>query len=422
MSLISKLTTSKIRDKINFEKSYFYFTIILAFLLPITKAGISLFIILLALLWFIEGDFKRKYQEIKSSKLLIAFLIFFSFSLLSVLWSNNLETALHIARKNTYFIIIFILATSLKKEHIQPIITSFLYAMFLSELVTYGVFFELWTFWHATPTYLSPIMHHIDYSVYLAFSAILLLNRIFSNRYTLKQKIFFGIFFLTVTGNLFLSIGRTGQVSFIGAIVVMSFIHFKISFKSILLSLVLICSILTSAYSLSDSFKQRVHQGYSDIQKITHLDFDNSLGVRAAFWITTYSIVKENPLFGIGLGDYIDETAKLAKEPEYSYFGDYAFAFLTRYHPHNQYLLIALQMGLTGLVLFFYIIYTLLKQKIDDPEVKELSILFSTVFFISCLSEPLLIKQFPLSLFILFMGIFAIFSITKVENKKTGNF
>ena len=405
--------------KINYEKLYLYLSMIFAFLLPISKGGISISIVLLTLVWIIEGDFKRKFQEISSSKLLISILIFLGFSFLSILWSQNMPTALHMAGKYSYWVIIFVLATSLKKEHVQPIITSFLLAMFLSEVGVYGTYFGLWTFWHATPTYLTPIMNHINYSVFLAFTSILLLNKLFSQRYTLKEKIFIALFFLAATGNLFLSIGRTGQVGFLVALVVLSFIHFKISLKSLAVSLLLITTILFSAYNMSDFFKQRIAVGYEDIQKVNHLNFDTSLGVRTAFWITTYSIVKENPLIGVGLGDYIDATAQEAKKPEYSYFGSYANAFLTRYHPHNQYLLVALQMGLIGIILFFYMIYQIFKQKIDDPEMKELSILFGSVFFVACMAEPLLIKQFTLSLFMLFMGLFALYSVKKVENKES---
>ena len=77
-------------------------------------------------------------------------------------------------------------------------------------------------------------------------------------------------------------------------------------------------------------------------------------------------------------------------------------------HPHNQYLFVLLQMGVIGLVLFLFIIYQILILKIDDPEIKELSILFASIFFVSCIPEPLLIKQFTLCLFILFVGLFSI--------------
>jgi len=75
-------------------------------------------------------------------------------------------------------------------------------------------------------------------------------------------------------------------------------------------------------------------------------------------------------------------------------------------NPHNQYLLLLLQMGIIGLSLLLYLIYQILKLNIKETELKELSILFVTVFFISCFAEPLFFKQFTIALFILFVGIF----------------
>jgi O-antigen ligase len=402
-----------IKNKLNFDYLYFYTTITLAFLLPLAKGVISSFTILLALIWLIEGDYKRKLYEIISSKLLLAFLAFLAFSFLSILWSDNLHTAFNVAKKDLFWLVIFILATSLKKERIQPVITAFIVGMFVSEIIAYGVFFELWTFKKATPQNPTPFMNHIDYSVYMAFTAILLLNRIFANHYSNREKIIFTLLFLTVVGNLFLTEGRTGQIALLISIAVMSIIHFKLSFKSLALCTFLLLALFTSAYNLSNSFKEKTNTTYNNIQRTGNLDFNNSFGIRIAYWITTYSIVKESPVIGVGLGDYIDETKKEIELNNYPYFDDYVKTFLSEHHPHNQYLLVVLQMGLIGLFLLFYLFYRILKQDMEDPETKELSILFVTIFLTASLADPPLLKQFQLSLFILFTGLFSIYSIQK---------
>ncbi len=400
-----------LKNGINFEKVYFYLILVFALTVPLVRASISLFMILLPVIWIIEGDFKRKFEDIKSSKLLMALLLYLIFSILSILWSSNLDTALNILRKSTYLFTIFVIATSLKKEYVVSVITAFLVGMFISEIIAYGVFFEIWTFKNATPQNPTPVMQHIDYSIFMAFSAILLLNRIFSKHYIAKEKVIFIIFFLTVTGNMFLSIGRTGQVAFIAGIIVMTIIHFRVSIKSFVLSSLMIVTIFTSAYHLSASFESRSKEALNNVEKILNSDLNSSWGIRVAYWITTYNIFKENPLIGVGLGDYIDETRDELKDDKYSYLDNSTIEFMSNYHPHNQYLLVLLQMGIIGLFLLFYFIFLMLRQKIDNPEIKELSILFVTVFFVGCIAEPLLLKQFPLALFVLFIGIFSIYSI-----------
>jgi len=89
---------------------------------------------------------------------------------------------------------------------------------------------------------------------------------------------------------------------------------------------------------------------------------------------------------------------------------------MKEFHPHNQYLFILLQMGAIGLILFLYMIYQVFNLKIDNPEIKELSVLFGVIYFVSCIPEPLLAKQFTIGLFVLFIGLFSIESSTE-DNK-----
>ena len=386
-----------------------------AFTMPLSRASISLLVILLPITWLIEGDFKRKLKDIQNNQTLLSFLIFIVITSLSFFWTQNHEEASRPLRMLLYLSSTFVIATSLDKKYVNRVISAFLAGMFISEIIAYGVFFEIWQFKHATPSNPSPFMFHIDYSVFMAFTSILLLNRMFSPKYGIKEKLFFSMFFMTVTGNLFLATGRTGQVALILAIVVMSVIHFRLSIKSILISILLILVIYATAYNVSNSFKTRSQMAINDIENILNLDFNNSWGIRAAYWITTFNIIKENP-FGVGIGDYKDATELELERKKYNgLVSAETKIFMADSHPHNQYLLIVLQSGFIGLLSFFYFIYRFMKLKIDDLELKELSILFMTIFLVSFLAEPLLIKQFTVSLFALFIGLFI--SISTIENK-----
>ncbi len=373
--------------------------------MPLSRAAVSFFVIFLPFLWLIEGKFKKKWTYIKSNKALLGLLIFISLLFCSILWTSNFDDAKRPLRLLSYFFTTIVIATSLKKEHIQPTITAFLSGMFVSELIAYGVYFELWQFKNATPQNPSPFMFHIDYSVFLAFTSLLLLNRLLSKRYTLTQKIFIFFFFLTVTGNLFIGIGRTGQLAMIVGILSMFLYHFKLSFKSLTIAVLSIIITLFIAYNVSPNFQKRLHQAYSDITQISKAHFHSSWGIRAAYWITTFHIVKEHPLLGVGIGDYMKATEKELQKPQYNP-KRYAKHFMATNTPHNQYLLILLQVGLIGLGVFLYIFYNLLKLPISDPEIKEISIVFTTVFAVSFLADTLLMQQFALVLFVFFIGIF----------------
>lgn len=403
----------QLKNKIDFEKTYFYSTILFAFSLPLSRAAISFFTIWFIFLWIVEGDFKRKYEQIKNSQPIKILLFFIFFSSLTFFVSEDKKTALNIIRLFSYLFTSIILYTSLKTQHIDKIISAFLAGMFVSEIVSYGIFFELWNYKNTPPSNPSPFMIHIEYSVFLAFTSILLLNRLFSKHYSMKEKIFFGFFFLTVTSNLFLTHGRTGQVAYIATIFVMSILHFRFNFKSILISFLLLTTIFGSAFYLSKNFQNRVNQTKNELTQIFQKNnLKGSWGIRISFWITTFNILKEHP-FGNGIGDYKlalkKEIAKERYDPKI-----YAKSFISKSHPHNQYLLVLLQTGFIGLMIFIYFLYSIFKLDIKDRELNELKILFITLFTIAFIAEPLLIKQFAANLFSLFFGIFLI--ATKQKN------
>lgn len=395
------------RKELNYEKIYLYLTLSLAFVMPLSRAAISFFILALVFFWFLEGDFKRKFEQIKSSKILFYIGIFYFIVLFSAILSSNIETALKFIRLYAYWIVIFVIATSLKREYINTIITAFLLGMFVSEVIAYGVFFNIWKFGIATIQNPSPFMIHIDYSVFLAFTSLILFNRIISKNYSLKEKIFLLLFFCSTTGNLFLSTGRTGQVAFIFGIIVMFFLCYKFHIKTFIYSFLSLLIIFTLAFSFSKSFKKRVFQANSDIVKIASGDLNSSWGIRVAYWMVSYEILKENIIFGVGTGDYKEAITKTLEKKEFSKFPKKMKEFMIRQHTHNQFLMVIIQMGLVGIFMVILIFYQLLKVSLGLNN-RNMFVLFLVIYFISCMADPLWYKQFTLVLWLLIVGLISI--------------
>ena len=411
------LEISNIRKKINFPLTYHYAILLFAFSLPLSRAVISFFIIFFPLLWILEGNLRTKLSLIKQNKALLTFLLFCSITLLSLFWSEDKYNAIRHVRMLFYMLTLFVLSTSINHKYILTYISAFLAGMFISEIISYGIFFNIWHINGKVSSDPTPFMMHIDYSVFLAFTSLILLNRVISKNYNIKEKFFFALFFLTVTGNLFINTGRTGQVAYVAGILVMVVIHFKFSLKSFVISSLLLCTIFTSAYNISPIFHKRVTQAQNNIHKIFHGNLNSSWGIRVAYWIVTANIVKEHPL-GVGLGSNKIAIKYELEKKSYNYLAPDVKKFLPQYHPHNEFLLILLESGFIGLISFFIFIYYFFKLKIQNPEIKELSIIFMTVYLFSCLAEPLFIKQFTVVLFIFFISIFISASLYKEENKR----
>jgi len=394
---------------LDYNKLYYYLILILAFALPLSRAVISIDIALLILVWLIEGDFREKFIKIKNSKPLIILFIFISLYLTSILWTEHIKDAIRPLRLLLYYFVIFIVATSFNPKYTYKVISAFLAGMFISEIIAYGVFFEFWHFKHASPQDPSPFMLHLEYSIFLAFASIVLLNRLISKKYAIKEKIFYSIFFTTVTGNLFLTMGRTGQVAFILSIFVLVAMHYKLTIKSILLSTLLIATISTIAYNTSNTFKSRVETSSNNLNRLLNNDLNSSLGMRVSFFICVPRIIKDDPLLGVGIGDFHKELKEEINKDKYSYLSGHVRKFVARAKPHCQYLMVLLQLGIVGLILFLLFIFYFYKTSIlyiKDLETKELAILFMTIFIISFFADAFLMSQFSLALFVLFTGLF----------------
>lgn len=394
---------TRFRDRIDFDKYINYIAIVYAFLLPISRAGISLLTATLFLLWLLDKDLKTRVKSIISNKVIFAILIFFSFSLLSLLWSSNIPEGWKFLRTYWYLLPVFAFATHIRHEALIKIISAFLFGMLISEILSYGIFFEIWQWKNVPPTDPTPFMNHLQYTMFLAFAALLLLNRFFFETNT-KWKIFYFIYFLTVTSNLFLNGGRTGQLAFVVSIFIAGFLNIKNKLLAFSSMLVLVSAILFTAYNISPVFQDRIALAEHET-KILSNESDNqykgSMGKRLGAWIVGYEIFKENPLVGTGIGDEMDALRYKIKHDMPEMMDAYTIV-----HYHNNYVTYLVQIGLIGLFLYLNIIYQVLRLPIQDRELSNIRYIFIAVFSTASLVEQMFSAQFPLALFTLFVGIF----------------
>jgi O-antigen ligase len=395
---------TKLFTQFFFDKIFYYSSLAFAFSLPLSRAAVSFFVLWFVAIFIVRKDYAKAWQSIRTSRALVAMGAFIAFMFASALWSSQTHEALNQIRLYSYWIIIPILAVSLKKEWLPHIITAFIGGMFVSEIIAYGMYFELWTFKGHGSDYPCPFMFHIHYSIFLATTATILLSRILSDRYTWRTKLPMLLFFLTSSGNLMISTGRTGQLAFLVAIAVAIIIHYRLTIKSFVIFLTLSSFLFVGAYNSIDLFQKRLDQGVSDIRQFQEGNFNTSWGLRAAFWIVTYDIIREHPLVGVGIGAYKSAATEVLAKDNHN-FSPETIKWCQSNDFHNQYLMILGQGGLIGFALMIWMFIELFRLKIKDSELKEFSVLGLTVFIVSALSESLWTLQFPIILFIFIVSI-----------------
>ena len=388
-----------------------YIALAYAFVLPLSRAGITFFTGLLVLVWLIDGDIVNKIKKLINNKVVLALFVFIAFNFISLLWTDDFVATLSYIRRYWYLLPILVFYTSIKEEYLSKILSAFIFGMFVSEIIAYGIFFEFWPFNNATYQNPSPFMHHIEYSIFLAFTALIILSRIF-NEPEMKYKILYIFFFTTISGNLFLTAGRTGQLAFVLGLFVLAMISFKNKLKALLLSIVLTILITGIAFNVSTTFHDRIITGKDNLYSVINQNnYCTSWGSRVGAWIVSKDIVMDHPLIGVGLVDNMQEFHSLidTKYPEMKCM------HANFMHLHNQYFQILTQLGITGLFIFLSIFYLILRLPMKSVEYKNIKYIYMTVLLFAFVSEVIFHRQFSIVLFALVVGLLLVQN--RIENE-----
>ncbi len=383
----------------NLDKTYYFLLLALAFLMPLTVFGGNLVVVAICTLWLISGEYKLKFNEIANSKLMLASIAFFILHLLGLAWTEDLDWGLHIVHKMWYFLGLFpILYTIVRKNNIRNYISAFLFAISITELCSYLVWFELIEpFKNATVENPTPFMSHISYNPILAFAIYLVLHEIFFNK-KLSNLIFstYSFFAISMTINMFITGGRAGQVTFFVMLIILIFQIFdKQRIKSILTIFILIPGIFFTAYQMSDLFQKRVDLAVVETMTYTDQTY-TSVGLRLNFAINSFEVIKSHPIIGVGTGDFPNEYKKVNEinSP----------GLPNTSNPHNMFTLVLVQLGLVGLASMLLIFYYQIKLSYNSPLklVRDAGITLPLLYLVMMLSDSYLLGHYTSLMFVFF--------------------
>jgi O-antigen ligase len=359
----------------------------------------------------VEKNWTEKWEKLKNCKVFQAFSLFIVYNIISILWTDEVQQSIIYILKYWYILPAFVIFTSFPKDKFEDILKFFIFGMLISEILSYGIFFELWTMKHGTVFDPTPFMNHLDYGIFLVFTSILFLVKFLYSDNS-RDKMLFGIFFLTVSGNLFITGGRAGQLAFFITVFVIYFVYFNAKiFKSTKYSIITIAISLVLPMILSDTFVNRLGDAQNDFEKHQHSNYKSSFGNRLGAWEVAGKILSENPIFGVGNQDNIVALKKITSEVKY-------LNPLNWYpHFHNQYLDITSSLGILGLFIFLNIFWQIFNIQLKEADIL-IKVSFLSIFLIGFIAEPFLHKQFTLSIFALILGYLLLRLEKKAKNVK----
>lgn len=198
------------------------------------------------------------------------------------------------------------------------------------------------------------IKTHITHGLFVAFLAFYCAHQACSAG---KYRLLYIALIPACIYNLFFQVpGRSGQ--FILLLLALLFSYQRFQKKGLLAASFLTLGLSTLFIIYSDK-AQRILAGFAEVQSFlqTHsANISSSAGQRLTFWKHSLTLFLEKPWFGHGTGSFAGEYQRVA-----------ALDSVLTHNPHNEYLMIAVQLGAAGLLCFLLFLFQQYKCSLQLP-------------------------------------------------------
>lgn len=382
--------------------SWLLIVLFFTFTMSIAIGNILLFLLLL--LWLIEGDFAKKFQKIKHNPVAWAVIAFVGLHFVGLLWTSDWQGAKFVLKKEVDYLMLPILMTVVRPQHIPHYFTALILAMLIAVGISYGLYLD------ALPHYsvlrlenlddTTPFVSHIVYNPILALTLYLLLYAVFlRNDLSVRLKTIGIVLFIIMGLNMFLTEGRMGQLVFLVLLSLFIFQYYQGQLlKSVLLSGLLLVTLAPTAYLFSPVVQERVDMAIHEVTNYQQ-EPNSSVGLRVIMLLNSFELIKENPVFGVGTGDYRQEYRRVNQQN---------FPAATRgeelAHAHNVYVQEMVQFGILGLGVLFYLFYAMLRHyRQSASPLKPVMLAFPVFYGVIFLTDGYIMDHY-LSLLFLSLG------------------
>jgi O-antigen ligase len=317
-----------------------YITALLMLSIPLSTTITIIFSFILFFLWLVSLQFLTLPTLLKSNPVaLFAFLLLF-YLIIGISYSSvPLNEAFSILGKYREFLLLIVLIPFLQSETARKLTWQ---AMAVGSIITllssYAMQYDLI---NAPHPHKSPntLKTYITHGLFVAFFAFYCAHKVLQPG---KYRMLYLALVILSTHNLFFIVfGRTGQLIYL--LLLLLFCLQRLSKKATLLSVLLVIIFLSLYLNYSEN-ALRIREGFTNLQSLLQSqseDMQTSIGQRITFIRHTLTIIKASPWFGHGTGSYSHEYQKIA-----------ANDIILTSNPHNEYLMITAQLGITGLLLF----------------------------------------------------------------------
>jgi O-antigen ligase len=321
----------------------------LGFALPLSTSAVSILLGLILLLWIIGGDYREKFRVMRHHPLAVAALILFGLHVLGLLYGKpSTRVAFDVSR----FLLLALLIPLFRDEDMRRFaLKGFLVAAVLLMGLSYLAWFSLlppMDFLRAAPG--NPLVIQqggITYAFFVTIAAYFFaVGAYFAASGPSRWSQ--GLLAILAVGNIYLINNKTAFV--VLPILAGYFLISQWRWKGAAGFIMVIMLLAVGTYQLPESaLHQRIAAAVKEFQQWQPDRADvTSTGLRLEFYRYSFKIIRENPVFGIGVGNFAESYAKQIKDS----------AMDRSDNPHNEYLHVTANLGLVGLAALLYLFYT----------------------------------------------------------------
>lgn len=398
--------------ELNFKQRLFYFfPILFCFCLPFGSLILSGIIIL----WGISSFFNIEKKELKSgfqNRTLQLLFVFFFATCISALFSDNKADALFNleVKLSLLFIPYFIFCFKWPAEIIKKCLISFVSGCFFASLylIVRATVFSLnghseYFFY----TLFSDLIHASYFAMYLIL-AISLVVLYYPVWYRNEKKIRYlsAVFLIIFSLVIFLCSSKLGLISFFICVPILLYHKFKSSFtitRALAAMLVLVLLIFTLRKVFPEPFNRLNSITLMSAQPVDKTSSE-STAVRVLIWDQCLHIIKNNFMFGVGVGDVNDVLFESYKQ------NGITGALEHKLNAHNQYLQTFVGMGCIGFILLLSVtIFQFMKAILKRNFILTITMLLIVLNF---LVESMLQTSAGILFFVFFLCVFTIHNIS----------
>lgn len=366
-----------------------YTAALIGFSIPISTALDGVLIALVALLWVASGGLQKKASTIAANPVALAALALFGMLALGLFYGERYPgDGLRYLGKYLDLMFIPVFITLFQDARLREIaLRWFCAAMVLTFVVAEIAMLGLLEAHPVFPrsmefsrVFKASITHGL-LSAFAAFVFALLAQR---EPQWPRRLLFATLALIAVKNVLLIGISRTAYLALILLTLYFFFILFRT--RGLAIGALLLASVFAAVYVGSDAFRERASTVFVDSPETgSRWPSRESVTLRLEWYKQGLDMVLVHPLLGTGTGSYPRSYAETMKDE----------SPVRHRNPHNEYLLIAVQTGIAGLLLLLHLFWQQLRLsgRLATPVETHLARGLVLTMMVGCLFNSLLLDH-----------------------------